>query len=91
MSIYVVAIHMNGGTGHEHVASMIWVNESTMQSGISTTAIMVDFIDKNNAVKVSDGTTRVAVGVWRESGKIPYLRTYADNKWTDNLLSLPRF
>ncbi len=29
------------------------------------------------------------VGVVREAGKAPYLRTYADKKWTDNLLALP--
>lgn len=28
------------------------------------------------------------IGVVRESGKLPYLRTYADGKWNDNLLSL---
>jgi hypothetical protein len=27
------------------------------------------------------------VGVVRESGKQPYLRTYADGKWNDNLLA----
>ena len=28
------------------------------------------------------------VGVVREAGKVPYLRTYADGDWNDNLLSL---
>jgi hypothetical protein len=31
---------------------------------------------------------RANVGVVREAGKAPYLRTYADNTWNDNLLSL---
>ncbi|MGN6526936.1 MAG: DUF3892 domain-containing protein [Burkholderiaceae bacterium] len=30
----------------------------------------------------------VYVGVVREAGKRPYIRTYADGVWTDNLLSL---
>lgn len=30
----------------------------------------------------------VYVGVVKENGKAPYLRTYADGVWTDNLLSL---
>jgi hypothetical protein len=30
---------------------------------------------------------KVYVGVIRESGKLPYLRTYADGKWNDNLLA----
>lgn len=27
------------------------------------------------------------IGVVRETGKAPYLRTYADNTWNDNLLA----
>ena len=27
------------------------------------------------------------IGVVREAGKAPYLRTYADGKWNDNLLA----
>jgi hypothetical protein len=36
-----------------------------------------------------DRTTgrRVYVGVVREQGKIPFLRTHADGKWNDNLLA----
>jgi hypothetical protein len=30
---------------------------------------------------------RINIGVVRESGKQPYLRTYADGKWNDNLLA----
>ena len=30
---------------------------------------------------------RVYVGVVREAGKHPYLRTHADGKWNDNLLA----
>jgi hypothetical protein len=33
---------------------------------------------------------RADVGVVRESGKAPYLRTYADGVWNNNLLSLPQ-
>lgn len=33
--------------------------------------------------------TRAYVGVVREQGKVPYLRTHADGKWNDNLLAQP--
>ena len=33
---------------------------------------------------------RADVGVVREAGKQPYLRTYADGRWNNNLLSLPQ-
>lgn len=31
---------------------------------------------------------RAYIGVGRETGKAPYLRTYADGVWNDNLLAL---
>jgi hypothetical protein len=49
---------------------------------------MVEFINKGNAVFVH-GTPDAQVGV--VNGTPPYLRTYADGVWTNNLLSLPRF
>jgi len=33
---------------------------------------------------------RADVGIVREPGKAPYLRTYADGVWNNNLLSLPQ-
>lgn len=30
---------------------------------------------------------RAYIGVVREAGKVPYLRTYADGTWNDNLLA----
>lgn len=49
---------------------------------------MVEFIDNGNSVFVS-GNPDAKVGVVK--GTPPYLRTYADGTWTNNLLSLPRF
>lgn len=46
--------------------------------------------DKSNTFYVQDDRTgkRADVGVVREAGKRPYIRTYADGYWNDNLLSL---
>jgi hypothetical protein len=33
---------------------------------------------------------RADIGVVYEAGKAPFLRTYADGEWNDNLLSLPQ-
>jgi len=35
----------------------------------------------------SQAREKVYIGVVREAGKLPYLRTYADGKWTNNLLA----
>lgn len=45
---------------------------------------------KANAFYTVDRVTgaRAYIGVVREDGKSPYLRTYADGVWNDNLLAL---
>jgi hypothetical protein len=47
---------------------------------------------KTNTFFVIDPQTRQRsdVGVVREAGNAPYLRTYADGNWNNNLLSLNR-
>ncbi|TDP60642.1 DUF3892 domain-containing protein [Roseateles toxinivorans] len=57
-----------------------------------TVAQVVASIDaKTNTFFVQDPRSgkRANVGVVREAGKAPFIRTYADSVWTDNLLSLP--
>lgn len=46
--------------------------------------------NKTAAFYTVDNTkrTRVYVGVVRVAGRQPYLRTYADGQWSDNLLAL---
>ena len=45
---------------------------------------------KTNTFYVIDSRSgkRANVGVFRAAGKAPFLRTYADGDWNDNLLSL---
>ena len=51
---------------------------------------MVDWIDnKAGVAKVQSNTGDVMVGT--VDGTPKYLRTYANGKWTDNLLALPRY
>ena len=76
----------NPQSAHEHIThlgnppSWIWEREKVIRS-----------IDaKENTFYVYDPVsgTRAYIGVVRETGKLPYLRTYADGKWNNNLLSL---
>jgi hypothetical protein len=71
---------------HEHITHLgnqptwLWTREQVIAS-----------IDaKTNTFFVRDPISgkRADIGVVREAGKAPYLRTYADGKWTNNLLSL---
>lgn len=88
--VYVTAIHQEGGSGHEHIASVKWRDPADGNTGESSKATMVDWIkNKKGDARVTDGTTTVKVGVVDASP--PYIRTYADGEWTDNLLALPKY
>lgn len=72
---------------HEHIthvgnpaASWMWPREQVITS--------ID--NKTNTFYVVDPATgrRSDVGVVRQTRKAPFLRTYADGDWNDNLLSL---
>ncbi|MEZ5085926.1 MAG: DUF3892 domain-containing protein [Tessaracoccus sp.] len=69
-----------------------WRSLSTGGVDSSTKAVLVDWIDnKGGKAYVGSGVSRVDVGVVRPAQGAPYLRTHADGKWTNNLLSLPEF
>jgi catechol-2,3-dioxygenase len=90
MSVEITAVHMSGGDKHQHIANVKWKNQQTSETGASSRAVMVDWIEnqKGQAVVTGGGNT-VNVGVVDATPK--YLRTYADGIWSDNLLALPRY
>ncbi len=61
-------------------AQWIWLREKVIES--------ID--SKTNTFYVLDPVSgrKAYVGVVREAGKQPYLRTHADGQWNNNLLSL---
>jgi hypothetical protein len=89
--IYITAVHMSpGGTRHEHIADVQWRNSATGATGANSRAEMVTWIrDQQGDARVTDGRIEVRVGV--VDGTPPFIRTYADQVWTDNLLALPRY
>lgn len=91
MSVYITAVHMepSRGSSHEHIASIQWVNSAENTSNQSTRAQMVTWINGGGVAWVADGQGAVQVGV--VAADPPYLRTFADNRPTDNLLHLPRY
>ncbi|QBE48240.1 DUF3892 domain-containing protein [Leucobacter triazinivorans] len=69
-----------------------WKNVSDGNTGDSDKPTLVDWIDnKNGTAYVGSGPSRVNVGAVRPQSGQPHLRTYADGKWTNNLLNLPIF
>jgi hypothetical protein len=88
---YVAAIHLNGGVEHRHISQVVWMNSTTHKGGINSVSDMVTFVDGGGNLKVSDGSTEVSVGVVRPERGQPYLRTFRDKKWTDNLLAVSKY
>lgn len=73
---------------HEHITHV----GNTDQKWCLTREDTIKRIDsKLEAFFTVDKATgkKIYIGVVRESGKSPYLRTYADAKWNDNLLAQP--
>jgi hypothetical protein len=92
MSIEITHIRLSGGSLHEHIVRYKWRDRSDGDTGESDKPTMVAWVDKpSNRAFVGSGTNAAEVGVVRPQGSQPYLRTYADGKWTNNLLSLPHF
>ena len=89
MTIWITGVHMEGGNHHEHIAEVKWLNDMG-KSGQSQRAQIVTWLQQGgNFAKVARGQGSVPVGV--VEARVPYLRTYADNTWTDNLLALPKY
>ncbi|HZL04955.1 MAG TPA: DUF3892 domain-containing protein [Coriobacteriia bacterium] len=88
MTTYITHIRMSppNASDHEHISEVRWSQPGS--GGECSRAAMVEFIDKGEAVFVH-GAPDAQVGVVHADP--PYLRTYADRVWTNNLLSLPRF
>ena len=88
MTVYITARHMIGGAKHEHIAEIKWENRTTKATGKSSRAEMVKWIKSESGdARVAKGQSYVKVGV--VDAAPPYIRTYADGVWTDNLLALP--
>lgn len=75
---------------HEHITHV--GNTSSVPPWKWTREDVIKSIEnRTNTFYVLDAVTgkRAYVGVVRQAGRAPYLRTHADGIWTDNLLSLP--
>ena len=83
-----------GGTAktEDEIVRYRWTNLSTGTTGDNDKPTMVVWVGNiQNSAYVGSGSDRVDVGVVRPTHGQPYLRTYADGEWTNNLVSLPTF
>ncbi len=91
MTVQIICISKDNGNHHAHdaITHYHWVGDPNAPAGwIYTRDHMVKFLEDGNSAYVSDGTTKAFCQV-RDNGRIKYLQTVRDNKYTDNLLELP--
>jgi hypothetical protein len=92
MSIRITCISKAGGdheNRHVAISNLGW--DGTGTKGNSTRLEMYDWIKhQKGEAYVRDGNGNTAhVGTVETDRGTKYVRTYADGKWTDNLLALP--
>jgi hypothetical protein len=88
--VIVTHVRLSGGETHGHITEVRWWNPKTGEMKSSTRQTMVEWIrDKHGVARVTDGYRIVDVKAVQANP--PYVQTWADGAWTDNLLALPRF
>lgn len=76
----------NRNSASEHITH---IGNTTNQWRLTREAAITRIESKTEAYYTVDKSNgkRIYIGVVREVGKAPYLRTHADGKWNDNLLA----
>lgn len=92
MAIRITHIRQAGGAEHEHIVRLWWIDPASGKTGDNARGEIVSWIeDENGKAYVEDAQgNRADVRVVAPRYGEKYLRTYADGRWTDNLLALPR-
>lgn len=92
MAIKFTAIRLSGGTGHEHITQLWWVDPADGKVGNNSRAQLVAWIENQNGKAYVEDRwgNRSDVGVVVPRFGEKYLRSYANGVATDNLLALPR-
>jgi hypothetical protein len=89
MTVYVTAITPASAQQHPHLGGIRWLDSSNSTSNTMTTGQAVDWLHRGHKLYVAGEGGAVEVKV--VAAVPPYLRSLANNTWTDNLLALPRF
>ena len=92
MSIEITHVRYSGlQKTHESITDYKWGDRETVKVGSSSKPALVGWVDDGGNAYVGSGSQQVKVGAVHPTGTPAYLRTHADEKWSNNLLSLPTF
>lgn len=90
--------HIVGGSivTHHAISDYFWVRNSTKESSLAPRMDMVAWLEadvihhKAFVVDRNNPNFRAYCGV-NQIGNTKFLQTYADGRWTNNLLDLPQY
>jgi hypothetical protein len=90
MAIHITAIRLSGGTTHQHIVHLWWINPATGKTGDNSRAQIINWIEQEGGKAYVEDSRRNRADVRVVVPKVgdKYLRTYADGVPTDNLLAL---
>jgi len=92
MSIEITHVRFTGfQKTHESITAYKWRSRENSDVGSSDKPTLVAWVDDKGIAYVGAGSEQVRVGAVHPDSGAAYLRTYADDSWTNNLLSLPTF
>ena len=91
--IWITAIQFDdsGREDHESIRAFRWRDAESRQEGEHTLAEMVALVRARTLVYVSDEAFERTAIVRVVDADPPYVRAWAQGKWTNELLALPRF
>ena len=94
MAIRITCINKSQGwhqDPHHAIATLGRLNEGNGQSGRSSRLDVYDFLKNQGGQAYVTGYGGIRASVYPRENQhgTRYVQTYADNVWTDNLLSLP--
>ena len=90
MGIRIIAVHLDGGHEHEHIAEVEWKNLEWGNVGESSVDALMRWLDEAENVAVV-GRKAARVDVVRSPTGSSWLQAVRDGFWTDDLLALPRY
>jgi len=91
MSLQITGIRKpDPDSPHEAISHYRWRKDGDGSVGIDTRDSVINYLEQQNEkAYVADGSNKIWCGI-RNNGHIKYLQTYADDKWSNNLLALPQ-
>ncbi len=91
--IWITAVQFDdsGREEHETIRAVRWRDGELRQQGEHTMAELVALVRARTLVYVSDEAFQRTAVVRVVDADPPYIRAWAQGKWTNDLLALPRF